>query len=68
MNANAKIHPADAKLQSLLREIEQLESYIAEYRRQSGCVYWITIFSHKTYIGGLHKKLMQLRAECNSLY
>ena len=61
-----QVHPTDAKLQSLLREIEQLENYMAEYQRQSGCVYWITIFSHKTYIGGLHKKLTQLRAELHS--
>lgn len=66
-NSIMKVHPLDNKRQSLLLEIEQLESYMAEYRSQSGCVYWITIFSDKTYVGGLNKKLKQLRAEYNDI-
>lgn len=61
-----KVHPLDNKRQSLLQEIEQLESYMAEYRSQSGCIYWITIFS-VSYIGDLNKRLKKLRAEYNDI-
>jgi hypothetical protein len=61
-----KVHPVEAKKQYLLRQIEQLESYIAEYQSQSGCVYWLTIFSDKTYIGDLRKELNKLRDELDS--
>jgi uncharacterized protein YutD len=61
-----KIHPTDSKKQSLLREIEQLENYIAEYRSQTGCIYWITIFSDRTVLGNLYKHLKGLRAEYDS--
>jgi hypothetical protein len=63
-----QVHPIDSKRESLLREIEQIERYMAEYKSQSGCVYWITIFSHKTYIGALYKRLRQVRAEYDSYY
>ncbi len=63
-----QVHPIDQRRQILLRDIEQLENYMAEYKSQNGCVYWFAIFTDKTYVGALYHRLKTLRAEYNRYY
>lgn len=57
-----KIYPDDALQQNILREIQQIESYIEEYRNAKGCLYWFFIFDEYR-LSSLHNRLKNLRAE-----
>jgi hypothetical protein len=55
-----KIYPGDARTQQLLREIQQIESYIEEHKNVRGCLYWIYLFDEYRF---LYNRLKKLRAE-----
>jgi len=61
-----KIYPDDALRQNILREIQQVESYIQEYRNEKGCLYCIFMFDQYT-LSDLHKRLKRLREELSYL-
>jgi len=57
-----KVYPDDALTRNVLKEIEQAESYIQEYRNAKGCLYWIFVFNRSELVG-VHIRLKKLRAE-----
>jgi hypothetical protein len=61
-----KIYPDDALRQNILREIQQVESYIQEYRNEKGCLYWIFTFDRYS-LSDLHNRLKKLRDELSYL-
>ena len=61
-----KIYPGDALTQNILREIQQIESYIEEHKNARGCLYWICLLD-KYRLSGLYSRLKNLRAELSYL-
>lgn len=59
-----KIYPGDALTQNILREIQQIESYIEEHKNARGCLYWIYLFDEYRF---LYNQLKKLRAELSYL-
>lgn len=62
-----KIHPNDALQQNILREIQQVESYIEEHRNARGCLYWIFLLDEYR-LSSLHIRLKNLRQELSYLH
>jgi hypothetical protein len=57
-----KVYPDDVLTRNLVKEIQQAESYIQEYRNAKGCLYWIFVLN-KSELVDVHIRLKRLRTE-----